>query len=68
MERRAYLPGGNEKRVRAIRMANVVEKELQRQRNMAKVGIPVTEAVQVLWRKGEIIARRVAIDPQGESS
>lgn len=49
-------------------MANVVEKELQRQRNMAKVGIPVTEAVQVLWRKGEIIARRVAIDPQGESS
>lgn len=66
MERRGHRPSGYEQRARAIKMANIVEREMQRQRNMVMAGMPVKEALEVLFQSGQIRERKRLVQPPYE--
>jgi hypothetical protein len=59
MERNQIRPSGYEQRARAIKMANVMERELQRERNKMMAGLRSEIGVSVLWRNGRIITHRL---------
>jgi hypothetical protein len=59
MERNQIRPSGYEVRARAIKMANTLERELQRERNKVMAGLQSEFAVSVLWRKGRIVTKRL---------
>lgn len=52
MGKEQLRPDGYQQRARAMKMAGLVERELQRQRNMIMNGIPVTDRLEVLFRHG----------------
>lgn len=53
-------------RARAIKMAKLVERDLQHQRNRVMVGLPVTEALEVLFQNGNIRQRKKLMTPPYE--